>query len=287
MKLNEIVAVPSNQNIIEKSNLHIQKLIFLLPLVLLVNNFSHEFTRKRNVVSGLGNDFIASIDIKSLNEKMDIIKKVGPYLPEYVVDPLNTIIFFIEKATTIIGLMEIITTNKSYAPIVALDNLTNKDRINGILSTIKDEANDEKVNTLKPVIDVILNFDRYKSLINMMSSLSNMNNRMDKVSNTLPKAEIPAQASSNNPIQIEDMANILKPLLGNDESKINQFNSMINVLKPMLESNSNKANQVENMVNATKTVLGNNENMSTEKIGDMFKMLELLNGLNSKEEKKE
>lgn len=288
--MNEIVAIPSNQNLTEKSNLHINKLIFLIPLVLLISNSSHGFKRKNNNVSGLfnlGSDFLASIDIKSVNERMDIIKKIGPYMPENVVEPLNTIIFFIEKATTIIGLMEIITTNKSYSPIVTYDNLTNKDRINGILSTIKDESNDERINAIKPAIDVALNFDKYKSLIDMVSGLGNINNRVDKISSPPPKTETPVQANPNKPIQIEDMVNILKPLLGNDENKINQLDNMINAIKPMLGNSENKPNQMENIVDALKPALSNSQGMNNEKIGDMFKMLELLNVLNSKEGKKE
>lgn len=287
MKLNEIVAIPSNQNLTERSNLHINKLIFLLPLVLLISNSSRGITKKRANVSGLGSDFLASIDIKSVNEKMDIIKKIGPYMPEYIVEPLNTVIFFIEKATTIIGLMEIITTNKSYTPIITYDNLSNKDRINGILSTIKEEAKDEKLNALKPVIDVALNFDKYKSLIDVVSSLGNMNSRVEKVSSPSPKVEIPVQNNSNKPAQIEDMINIFKPLLGNDESKINQLNSMVGAIKPLLENRENKSNQLDGLVDALKPVLGNNQEATNEKIGDMFKMLELLNVLNSKEPKKE
>lgn len=290
MELNELVAIPSNQNLTEKSNLHINKLIFLIPLVLLISNFLNGFKRKSNNVSGLfdlGSDFLASVDIRSVNEKMDIIKKIGPYMPENIVEPLNAIIFFIEKVTTIIGLMEIITTNKSYAPIATYNNLTNKDRINGILSTINEESNDERINAIKPAIDVILNFDRYKSLIDMISGLGNMNNKVDKASSPSPKVEKPVQASSNKSLQIEDMVNILKPLLGNDENKINQFDSMVNAIKPMLENSENKSNQMENIVDAIKPALGNSQGINNEKIGDMFKMLELLNVLNSKEGKKE
>lgn len=287
MKLNEIVAVPSNQNLTERSNLHINKLIFLIPLVLLISNSSRGFTKKRTNVSGLGSDFLASIDIKSVNEKMDIIKKIGPYMPEYIVEPLNTIIFFIEKATTIIGLMEIITTNKSYTPILTYENLSNKERINGILSTIKEEAKDEKLNALKPAIDLALNFDKYKSLISMISSLGNMSSGVEKVSSPPPKVEIPVQNNSNKPVQIEDMINIFKPLLGNDENKINQLESMVSAIKPMLENSENKTNQLNGLVDALKPVLGNNQGATNEKIGDMFKMLELLNAMNSKEPKKE
>lgn len=276
MELNEIVAIPLNQNLTEKSNLHINKLIFLLPLILLISNSTRDSTRKRNDIFSLGSDFLASVDIKNVSEKMDIIKKIGPYMPENIIEPLNTVIFFVEKATTIIGLMEIITTNKSYTPIVAYNNLSSKDRLNGILSTVKDEANDERLNALKPAIDVALNFDRYKSLIDMVSGLGNMNNRVEKAASPPPKIEIPVQSNSNKPVQIEDMVNMFKPLLGNDENKINQLNSMVNVLKPMLENGGNKTNQ-----------LSNNQGTTNEKMGDMFKMLDLLNVLNTKEPKKE
>ncbi len=276
MELNEIVAIPSNQNLTEKSNLHINKLIFLLPLILLISNSTRDSTRKKNDIFSLGSDFLASVDIKNVNEKMDIIKKIGPYMPENIIEPLNTVIFFVEKATTIIGLMEIITTNKSYIPIVAYNNLSSKDRLNGILSTVKDEANDERLNALKPAIDVALNFDRYKSLIDMVSGLGNLNNRVEKAASPPPKIEIPVQSNSNKPVQIEDMVNMFKPLLGNDENKINQLNSMVNVLKPMLENSGNKTNQLDN-----------NQGTTNEKMGDMFKMLELLNVLNTKEPKKE
>lgn len=278
MELNEIVVIPSNQNITGKSNLHINKLIFLIPLVLLISNSSHGFKRKNSNASGFSSDFIASIDVESLNERVDIIKKIGPYLPETAVGPINSIVFFVEKATKIIGLIELIATNKPYTPIVAIDNLTNKDRINGILSTIKDDVADERLNNIMPVIDVALNFDRYKALINMISSLGNINN------NNVDRK--PVQSDEKKINQIEDIVNIMKPLLGNDEKKVNQLDNMVNAMKPMLGNNENKANQIDNMVNALKPMLGNSENISSEKVGDMLKMIELLSVLNSKENNK-
>lgn len=282
MELNELVAIPSNQNITEKSNLHINRLIFLLPLVLFISNSSQIFTKKDKNLLGLSSDLMASIDFKSLNEKVDIIKKIGPYLPETVVDPINSIVFLVEKATKVIGLVEIISTNKSYTPIVALENLTNRDRVNGILSTINDEVADERLNNIKPIIDVALNFDKYKALVNMVSSLGNMNNKIDTIASTPPKAEIPIQSRENKVNQIEDIVNVMKPLLGNDDKKVNQLNNMVNAIKPMLEKKDNKTNQMENMINAIKPMLGNNENISSEKIGDMLKMIELLNVLSPK-----
>jgi len=285
--LNEIVAVPLNQNITEKSTLHNSKLIFLIPLVILLSNSTRKFSvKERSSIYNLGSDFTASIDIKNLNEKLNIIKKIGPYLPESIIEPLNSIIFFVEKATTIISLMEIITTNKAYTPIVPYVNLSNKDRISGILSTIRDEAKDEKVNNIKPVIDMALNIDKYKSLANVVSSLSNISNKVDRIQNYTSNDEISSANNSNSSVNLEDMINIFKPLLGNDENKISQLNNMIKVIKPMLENN-NKSNQIENVVNAIKPALGNSESISSEKIGDMFKILELLNVLNSKKGNKE
>lgn len=265
MEVNEIVAIPSNQNVVTKPDLHINKLIFFLPLVLLIRNSSKEFTRKGNNALDLGSNLIASIDIEDLNEKVDILKKIGPYLPESIVGSLNSIVFFVEKAVKIIGLVELVASNKSYVPVVALDNLTNKDRINGILTTIKDEISDERVNNIRPVIDVVLNFDKYKALINMISSLNNMNNnKVEKLSSPQPKVDLLAQSNENKTEQIDSIINAIKPMLGNNEEKTSQIENMINIVKPMLE---------------------NNENISTEKIGDMFKMLEMLNVLNTSKSK--
>lgn len=285
--MNEITAIPLNQNITEKSTLHNNKLIFLLPLILLLSNSTRRFaTKERSSVSSLGSDFKASIDVKILNEKLNIIKKIGPYLPESIIYPLNSIIFFVEKATTIINLMEIITTNKAYTPIVPYVNLSNRDRISGILSTIKDETKDDKINNIKPAIDMLLNMDKYKSLANVVSGLSNMNNKVDKIQSPPTNIEISSNNKSNKSVNLEDMINIFRPLLGNDENKINQLDNMLKAIKPMLE-NSSKSNQMENVINAVKPVLGNSEGTSSEKMGDMFKILELLNVLNSNKSNKE
>lgn len=287
MKLNELVAIPSNQNITEKSNLHISKLIFLLPLLLLISNSSHGFRKKNTSVLDLSSDLLSSIDIRSLNENINIVKKIGPYLPENIVVPMNSIIYFVEKATKIIGLIELISTNKSYEPVATLENLSSKDRFNGILQTINEEISEDRINSIKPIIDIALNFDKYKSLINMVSSLGNTNNKLSRVENTPPKPETTIQSNENRTNQIDDIINIMKPMLGNDEKKVNQLNSMVDAIKPMLSKNDNKTNQIEGMVNAIKPMLGNNENISSEKVGDMLKMIELLNVLNSKDNKKD
>ncbi|SDY62288.1 hypothetical protein SAMN05660462_00488 [Proteiniborus ethanoligenes] len=241
--MNEILSVPSDGEITTQSNLHINKFILLIPLILLVVKSMDGLKRKSSDIFSLGSELIASIDYESLSEKIDMLKKIGPYLPENLIYSLNSIVLIGEKAVKVIGLMDFVSTNKSYQPISSIGELSSKDRINGILSTIKDDISDEKVKNIKPAIDIILNFDKYKDLVNMFSSLNSMTNKIEK-----------------KPAPTEKTESVIEP----SESNKNQLESMINLIKP---------------------ILGDNPNISTEKISDMFKMLQVLNMNNASDNK--
>lgn len=233
--MNEIMSVPLEHQVVSPSNLHINKLVLLLPLVILIGKSLDGFTKKNNDLFSLGSDFITSIDYEDLGEKIDLIKKIGPYLPGNYIEPLNTIIPMAEKAIKVIGLLDFIATNKSYQPIRSVGDLSSKERINGILSAIKDEVSDDKMKSAGPAIELILNFDKYKDLVNMFSSLSSITNQVEKKSPPVEK------------------------------------------LEKLVESNVGNKNQLESIVDLIKPILGDNQNISTDKLGDMLKMLQMLN----------
>lgn len=287
--MNELLENPSKKNIPEKSNIHNNKLMLLIPLLLLFVNFLNSSSIKKNTISASHNKPLHSINIKNLNEKINILRKIGPYFPESIIQSFNSIIFITDKLSKVVGLIELITSNKHYTPIVAIENLNSKERINGILSTITTEISDEKFNNVKPILDLALNADKYKSVINAMSNLNTNKSDKDNMSESLNEAKSSTESNKNKPNQIEDIMAIAKTLLGNNE-KVNQIDNIMNLLKPIIEnknSNTNKDNQINDLVNTIKPLLANNTNISNEKASDMMKIIELLGLLNSKEKNKD
>ncbi|TAH59582.1 MAG: hypothetical protein EWM50_07815 [Gottschalkiaceae bacterium] len=53
----------------------------------------------------------------------------------------------------------------------------------------------------------------------------------------------------------------------------------------VIEPSESNKNQLESMINLIKPILGDNPNISTEKISDMFKMLQVLNMNNASDNK--
>jgi len=110
------------------------------------------------------------LNIPHTQEKVRLMKKIGPYFPPEYIAPINKSIMITEK---ILGLYEAIsfmgnpTINYIESSIPMVDN---RERINYIMNTIKDEISKEEIKDMGLVLDIIFNMDKYKSMLAMLNT---------------------------------------------------------------------------------------------------------------------
>lgn len=161
--------------------------------------------------------------LNNLDKKIHILKKVGPYLPEQIVGILNIFIVNLEKINRIMGLFEFVTIGKTFEPITPVTNITPKERINKIFQSLQEEIPDDKLPTIKPMLDLMVNIDKFKPIISTLSKISSANDKSE--------------------IKIDDMIELIKPMLGDEEAKnIDKMKDMFQMMELLNVLNSSDEN---------------------------------------------
>lgn len=210
----------------KKPSLLDNKFLILIPIFLLLTSK----TKSGSPIKGMSDsvsEFINSltfdkiaklINPRKIQSNVDTIKKIGPYLPETYVDPLNSIILTFEKVNRAMSLMEFISSSRPYDPIIPVATEGNKDRINKILNVVKEELPEERSKDVKPMIELVTNIDKIKGASSVITSFLD-----------------PSKKSTGS---LDDLIDLILPLLGKyniDKSKIKEMLGMMEMLKVLNE----------------------------------------------------
>ena len=193
------------------------KILMLFAFVFIFNKFKNDDGIKNfDFKLNLGLD---SLDIKKTNEKMKVLRKVGPYFPKDMGQILNKALLTTEKIVRLYSVMDFIKTNNSFQTISSID-VSDKERANYILSTIKTDIPNEEIKSIVPLIDIVINLDTYKNLLSSLFSV---------LGNT---------QSSNGP---KDISKIIEPLMDGksdkDKEKMKDMMKMVELFKALNTSN--------------------------------------------------
>ena len=112
---------------------------FLIILLLLMSRKNQDVdTHKANTLE----NFISNIEVdnKYTLEKVNMVKKIGPYFPENYLPIINKSISFTEKFIKMSQTMDFIKEeDKTYiSEYISVDN--NRERISKVISTIQSES---------------------------------------------------------------------------------------------------------------------------------------------------
>ena len=173
-------------------------------------------------------DFSSNLTMSDVNESISTLKKIGPYLPEPYVEKINTLSFNFEKINKINELVEFLSKEQDPQMVVTSQNLSTKERFNKILITLKDDIPEEKIKNVRPFIDIVANFDNYKNMARLLSTMNS--------------------GSGNSEEKMETMINTVVPLLGQNEETAEKMKSMIQMFQ-MLSSSSKEKNTDEDKDN--------------------------------------
>lgn len=145
--------------------------LLLMLIVLIIEKSKDD---KSSSLHSLGN-FINTMELdpKYTIEKINIVKKIGPYFPEDYIPLINKSILFTEKFIKIKELVDFMK-NDEYQYITEPINVSNhKDRISKIVQTIQKDFPRSDINNMGTVIDLIVNMDKYKTMFTMLQSVMN------------------------------------------------------------------------------------------------------------------
>lgn len=190
-----------------------------LLIVMLLFVLYHSRISENNGLKSLS-DYIRSIkiDTEYTKEKINLLKKIGPYLPKEYIATINKAILFTEKIMRINELANFMKYSEYQYIDETIPIKDNKERISKIINIVQREFSKADSNNIGMIMDLIVNLDNYKNLIATMNSL-NLN-----------------EENLKDPARI---INMLGPLLGidlnKDKEKLKDINKMMEIVK-MLNS---------------------------------------------------
>lgn len=127
-------------------------------------------SKKTDVKTSFSLD-INNLDIEYTDKKIEVLKKIGPYFPEDLIPILNKSLLITEKIIKTQDTMNFIKTNESFKKVNSTKVEDNKERFNYIISTLKKEIPEEKINDIGYPFNLILNYEKYKHMFNLFSSI--------------------------------------------------------------------------------------------------------------------
>ena len=110
------------------------------------------------------------LNISRTKDKINIMKKIGPYFPEEYINPINKALSITEQIVVLHTAMEFIGEPKTNYIQASMSIADNRERIGHIMNTIKNEVSKEEIKDMGLILDIIFNMDKYKSLINMLNT---------------------------------------------------------------------------------------------------------------------
>lgn len=216
-------------DIISKNN----NLLIFIPLLLIganktkaTNSSNVKKTSLDNSIFNSIGDAVNSLTVEDINRSMETLEKIGPYLPEPYIEKVNNLVFNFEKINKANELVSFISKKPSTSSNVSVQNISSKERFNKILLTLKDDMPEEKIKNIRPIIDIIANFDKYKGMIGMISAMNS-----------------PSERSED---KMDKMMDMVMPFLSQDEESNDKMKDMMQIFKTIASSNLDNTEKPEN-----------------------------------------
>ncbi|SHI12064.1 hypothetical protein [Sporanaerobacter acetigenes] len=166
---------------------------------------------------------VNNLDIDNTYEKINILRKIGPYFPEEIIPILNKSLLLTEKIVKIYEVKDFVSTNNYYQKINSAKINDNKERFNYIISTLREEIPEEEIKAMGYPMNMILNYDKYKYIMNIISII---------ISNP---------QSLNNPNELlKASESLMDGMKENEKEKVKDMMKMFELMKALEPSNKEK-----------------------------------------------
>lgn len=219
--MNEIISVPSTEIKYNPLNNNLLPLLLLVPLLKgpLLNDISSQNSINLEGISSTISSTINSLNLNNIRKGVDILIKAGPYLPEPMINIMNSMVPYYEKINRIIKFVDFMTSNNSISPIQPVSSLNNREKVRRIITIVEEEIINGKLDNFKPIIDLITNIDKYTAVIKMLSVIND--------------------PSNNSENQMENIVNVMTTLMGGtDEKNGKKMKDMMQMIELMKILNS-------------------------------------------------
>ncbi|WP_416197613.1 MAG: DUF5667 domain-containing protein [Sporanaerobacter sp.] len=166
---------------------------------------------------------LKNLDIDNTYKKINILKKIGPYFPEEIIPILNKSLFLTEKIVKICEVADFVSTNNYYQEINSARIDNNKEKFNYIISTLKQEIPEEKIKSMDYPMNIILNYDKYKYMMNIISIIISNPQSLNDPNELLKASE-----------------SLMDGMKENEKEKIKDMMKMFELMKALEPSNKEK-----------------------------------------------
>ncbi|HLR35905.1 MAG TPA: hypothetical protein VK071_11350 [Tissierellales bacterium] len=151
------------------------------------------------------------IDVQDTKDRLNIMRKITPYFPKEYIPIVNKSILLTTKVLAIYQTKTFIETGEPFTPVKYKEVENNKERLNYIVTTLKQEVPDENLRSLITNLEMIINIDKYKD---MFFTLNNIMTNSEKA------------------IDIDKLLTMAKPFIENtDEDQKDQLLNMAKMLQ--------------------------------------------------------
>jgi len=158
-----------------------------LVLLLALTTFKNKDTKE---IKLLNNNFkTIDLNLPYTMEKINIMKKIGPYFPKEFIPSINKALMFTEKFIKLYETMEFMKFSEAnyVQNTVSVEN--NQQRLSYIAETIKKESSKEKIDQMGGAIGMVLTMDRFNKLFQILESIMTNPDNLNDPSNIVKLME--------------------------------------------------------------------------------------------------
>ncbi|MBU5437462.1 hypothetical protein KQI42_05545 [Tissierella sp. MSJ-40] len=186
--------------------------LLIMILLLMINRRKGSSSSSLHILSDLIENF--EVDIKYTSEKVNVVKKIGPYFPDAYRPVLNKSIMFTEKILKLYEVVDFMKLNEVEYITQSIPVNNNKERLNRIVSIIQQEFPKEEVKNMGMAMDLILNVDKYKKMFNLLNTVMSSQESLKDTS---------------------QLINLIEPLMDGknpkEKEKLKEMSKMIEIMK--------------------------------------------------------
>lgn len=194
-------------------------LTLLILLILASNENSTTDIEALHTIKNYAKDF--KVDYNYTREKIKIFKNILPYLPEDHLETGGRSIIATEKILKVLEVVEFVNL-ESELPVEPLE-MEPLERAYKIVSTLQEQINNANIDKLGTALDIIVNKDQYKKLVNIALEFINNKDALKDPNNLTELLKLftgDNERENNNLSKILDILTMLEP--GKESGKENE-----------------------------------------------------------------
>lgn len=190
-------------------------ILYLLNMESTASNPLHNVT---NYLSAL------EVDSDYTEEKIRIMKKISPYMPSQYNSTISKSILITEKIVRLIDVVEFLKIEDT--PRTTSIELESKDRLKKIVNIVQDEVKSSKIDNMGMIMELILNMDKYKKMLQAYNTISRNKNGISDINSIMALMEAFMDGSSEK-----------------DKEKIKEMARMMDIMKILDSPKKEKPNE--------------------------------------------